>query len=264
MTIWQTSPNILALIEKLGSKPTAKNDEALSDPGSIDSSLRTTILTLINLSTLTSPSVLVQGRTMFKVAPLFLILDGAGSAAACIHLPRGLVPATGPRRNGGESRLSRHESSKSMPDRVQPTMELVEEARLVMGRARAGQIASNVSNVPKQQLQPTGKTQMAHKTHCRGFFPPQARSHVSSFPGEKGTRKRATERRERARARDGAREFSLLRRHRGGPEHWARVLVSMLRGSITDLMVGTNLMETTVSHAVVGDHFSYRYTVRRE
>lgn len=217
----QTS-NMPALFEKLGSGSKAKNDETLSDPVNIDPFPRRTIQTPIDLSAFTSRSVLVQGRAMSKATPLFLIADGAGSAAAYIHLPP--LPAggkiyalespflgdpskftcsveevaglyldalrkaqpEGPYILGGWSAgavfayevsrqlLNQGETvlglilidmrvPKPMPDGLQPTIELVEEAGLVTGLTRAGQAASTVSNVTKQHILETIKALMVYE-----------------------------------------------------------------------------------------------------
>lgn len=216
------SPNTPALIERLDSEAMAKNDEGLSDPDSIDPSPGKPIQTPIDLSAFKSRSVLVQGRAMSKAIPLFLVADGAGSAAAYIHLPplpsggkiyalespflsdpskfagslediAGLyltairkAQPEGPYILGGWSAgavyayevsrqlLKQGETvlglilidmrvPKPMPDGVEPTMELIEEAGLVMGLARAGQAASTVPKVTKQHLLETVKTLMVYK-----------------------------------------------------------------------------------------------------
>ena len=87
------SPNIPALFERLGSKYEAKIDETVSDPVNIEFCQRKTIQSSINLSAFNSWWVLVQECANYKAEPLFLIVDGAGSAAAYIHLP--LLPSGG-------------------------------------------------------------------------------------------------------------------------------------------------------------------------
>ncbi|KAL9067872.1 MAG: hypothetical protein Q9161_006596 [Pseudevernia consocians] len=82
----QTSPPS-ALFERLSSDSAAKNDETLSDPVNIGSLSRKPIQAPFDLSAFSSRCVLVQGRAMSNATPLFLIADGAGSAAAYIHLP---------------------------------------------------------------------------------------------------------------------------------------------------------------------------------
>ena len=52
---------------------------------------------------------------------------------------------------------------KPMPDGVEPTRELVEEAGLVMGLTRAGQSASTVSKTTKQHFLSTVKALMRYK-----------------------------------------------------------------------------------------------------
>ena len=74
------------LFDKLDSNSTAK-DANLSNPVNIDPSPEQTLRTPIDLSEFSSRCVLVQGRATSKTTPLFLIADGAGSAAAYIHLP---------------------------------------------------------------------------------------------------------------------------------------------------------------------------------
>ena len=163
----------------------------------------------------------MQGRATSKATPLFLVADGAGSAAAYIHLPplpsgrriyalespfladpskytcraeqvsdiylaalRKAQPE-GPYILGGWSagavyayELSRRllnqgetikglividmRVPKPMPDGLQPTMELVEEAGLVIGLTRAGQAASTVSQITKQHLLETVKALMVY------------------------------------------------------------------------------------------------------
>ena len=215
-------PNITAPLETLGLKPNPKNDETLLCSVNSDSFSSKPIQRPIDLSTFTSRSVLVQGRAMSKATPLFLIADGAGSAAAYIHLPplpsggkiyalespflgdpsnftcsieevAGLyltalraVQPEGPYILGGWSagavyayEVSRRllnlgetvlglilidmRVPKPMPDGIQPTMELVEEAGLVIGLTRAGQAASTVSKVTKQHLLETVKALMVYK-----------------------------------------------------------------------------------------------------
>ena len=82
----QTSPPS-ALFESLSSDSTAKNEETLSDPINIGLLSRKPIQAPFDLSDFSSRCVLVQGRAMSNATPLFLIADGAGSAAAYIHLP---------------------------------------------------------------------------------------------------------------------------------------------------------------------------------
>ena len=213
------TPNIPALFEDLSSKTTAKNDETFIDT---DCFPREAIQAPIDLSAFTSRCVLVQGRAMSKATPLFLIADGAGSAAAFIHLPPlpsgGKIYALespflgdpskftcsveevaslylialrkaqpeGPYILGGWSAgavyayevsrqlLNQGETvlglilidmrvPKPMPDGMQPTIELVEEAGLVLGLTRAGQAVSTVSKVTKQHLLETVKALMVYK-----------------------------------------------------------------------------------------------------
>jgi iterative type I PKS product template protein len=217
----QTS-NIPALIGKLDSNPEAKSDETVIDQVNIDPSLRKPIQAPIDYSAFTSHCVLVQGRTMSKATPLYLIADGAGSAAAYIHLPplpsggkiyalespflseptqftcsveevAGLyltalrqAQPEGPYLLGGWSAggvyayevsrqlLNQGETvlgliiidmrvPKPMPDGMEPTMELVEEAGLVLGLTRAGQSVSTVSKSTKQHLLSTVKALMVYK-----------------------------------------------------------------------------------------------------
>ena len=197
------------------------NDENLSDPVNIDPAMKETLHTPIDLSQFSSRCVLVQGRATSKATPLFLVADGAGSAAAYIHLPplpsgrriyalespfltdpskytcsaqqvadiylaalRKAQPE-GPYILGGWSagavfayELSRRllnqgetvrglilidmRVPKPMPDGLQPTMELGEEAGRVIGLTRAGQAASTVSELTKRHLLQTVKALMAY------------------------------------------------------------------------------------------------------
>ena len=211
-----------ALFGMLDSSPTAKNEENISSSVNTDPALKTTLHAPMDLSAFFSRCVLIQGRATSKATPLFLIADGAGSAAAYIHLPplpsgrkiyalespflgdpsqftcsteevagiyltalRKALPK-GPYILGGWSagavyayELSRQlleqgetvlgliiidmRVPKPMPDGMQPTMELVEEAGLVIGLTRAGQAASTVSKVTKQHLLETVKALMVYK-----------------------------------------------------------------------------------------------------
>lgn len=78
-----TSP----LFERLSSGSTANNEETLSDSVNIGHPSRKPIQVPSKLSAFVSPCILVQGRAVSNATPLFLIADGAGSAAAYIHLP---------------------------------------------------------------------------------------------------------------------------------------------------------------------------------
>ncbi len=219
--IAQTPPTP-ALLEGLGSDSEAKSDETLADPVNIEPFIEKSIHAPVDLSAFTSRSVLVHGRAMSKATPLFLIADGAGSAAAYIHLPpllsggkiyalespfladpskytcsveevAGLylialreTQPEGPYIVGGWSAgavyayevarqlLNQGETvlglilidmrvPKPMPDGIEPTLELVEEAGLVLGLTRAGQAASTVSKVTKQHLLQTTKALMVYK-----------------------------------------------------------------------------------------------------
>lgn len=209
-----------ALSDNLSPSPTT-NDVDPSDPANIDPTPKKPLHTPIDLSQFSSRCVLVQGRATSKATPLFLVTDGAGSAAAYIHLPplpsgrriyalespfladpskytcgaeqaadiylaalRKAQPE-GPYILGGWSAgavyayelsrrlLNRGEGVKGlilidmrvpkpMPDGLQPTMQLVEEAGFVIGLTRAGQAASTVSEITKQHLLATVRALMKY------------------------------------------------------------------------------------------------------
>ena len=241
------SPNIPALIEELDSEGMAKNDGGLSDLDSTGPSADKPIQTPVDLSGFTSRAVLVQGRAMSKATPLFLVADGAGSAAAYIHLPPlpsgGKIYALespfvgdpskfagsiediatlyltalrkaqpeGPYILGGWSAgavyayevtrqlLAQGETvmglilidmrvPKPMPDGIEPTIELVEEAGLVMGLTRAGQSVSTVSKVTKQHLLETVKRLMVYKPI--GMDPLLRPAHTCLIWAKKGLKER--------------------------------------------------------------------------
>ena len=73
--------------EKLDVQP-KQNDDHEFDSATINPSLGKPKPEPIDLSKFSSHTVLIAGRATSKATPLFLIADGAGSAAAYIHLPR--------------------------------------------------------------------------------------------------------------------------------------------------------------------------------
>ena len=81
------SSNTSVLSEKLDVQPKA-NDDHEFDPATVDPPLEKHKPEAIDLSMFSSQAVLIAGRSTSKATPLFLIADGAGSAAAYIHLPR--------------------------------------------------------------------------------------------------------------------------------------------------------------------------------
>ena len=81
------SSNTSVLSEKLDVQPKA-NDDHEFDPATVDPPLEKPKPEAIDLSLFSSQAILIAGRATSKETPLFLIADGAGSAAAYIHLPR--------------------------------------------------------------------------------------------------------------------------------------------------------------------------------
>ena len=73
--------------EKLDGQPKENGDHEF-DPATTDPSLGKPKPEPIDLNMFSSHTVLIAGRATSKATPLFLIADGAGSAAAYIHLPR--------------------------------------------------------------------------------------------------------------------------------------------------------------------------------
>ena len=193
-------------------KPSAIN-HATSDDESSTSELNTSVVTNAKPP---ARVVLLQGRASSTETPVYLATDGAGSAAAYIHLPplpggrrlyalespylqnptewhcsveeycslfidslQGSQPH-GPYIIGGWSagavyafEITRQLSQrgeevkclfmidmrvpKPMPDALEPTQELIEQAGLVTGIVRSGQILSEISENLKQHLVSTVK-----------------------------------------------------------------------------------------------------------
>lgn len=81
------SSNTSVVSEKLDVQ-TKANDDHDFDPATVDPSTGKSKPEPIDLSMFSSQAILIAGRATSKATPLFLIADGAGSAAAYIHLPR--------------------------------------------------------------------------------------------------------------------------------------------------------------------------------
>lgn len=294
-------PSMPASFGQLDSKSEAKNNETLLDQVNVDAFLEKPIQTPIDLSAFSSQAILIQGRAMSKATPLFLIADGAGSAAAYIHLPplssggkiyalespflndpskficnvekvarlylialRKVQPE-GPYILGGSSAravfayevsrllLNQGETVQSlilidmrvpkpMPDGIQPTMELIEEAGLVIGLTRAWKAASTVSKVTKQHLLETVKALMVYKPIAMDTI--RRPTHTCLIWAKKGLKERegvGKEPEPETMDEDSPVFSNIMEDPATGSRHG-----SMLRGPASDLMAGINWLESSI------------------